>query len=85
MASNEAVKDNYGEMSEYRASEGKLVLIPYKGLVAPVVKQILGGVRGCCFFIGAWEIKDMPSRATLVRVTEQENTVFGSSFNWWER
>jgi GMP reductase len=85
MASNEAMKDNYGELSDYRASEGKMVLIPYRGSVVPVVQQILGGVRGCCAFIGARKIKDMPKCATLVRVTEQENMVYGSAFKWWER
>jgi GMP reductase len=43
---------------EYRASEGKVSKIPYKGPVQDVVQEILGGLRSCGAYIGAKHLKD---------------------------
>ncbi len=79
MSSSEAMHKHSGGVSNYRASEGKVVLIPYKGLVTFTIQQLLGGIRSTCTYIGAAKIKEMPKRATFNLVNRQVNTVFGLS------
>ena len=76
MSSETAMLKHNGEVAEYRASEGKTVRVPYRGPVRYTVQEILGGVRSACTYIGADKIKDMPKRATFVRVNNQLNGVF---------
>lgn len=77
MSSEEAQDKFYGGIADYRASEGKSVVVPYRGIVAKVVKDILGGVRSACTYVGARRIKDIPKCAEFVRVSRTHNTVFG--------
>lgn len=42
-----------GGVAEYRSSEGKAVILPYKGPVANTVSDILGGIRSTCTYVGA--------------------------------
>jgi GMP reductase len=65
-----------GGVAEYRASEGKTVKVPYKGPVAETVKDILGGVRSTCTYVGAAKLKELSKRTTFIRVQEQENQIF---------
>lgn len=76
MSSHTAMEKHSGGVADYRASEGKRVLVPYKGEVAHVVKDILGGVRSTCTYVGASELKELTKRTTFIRVAEQENKVF---------
>ncbi|ACC98582.1 IMP dehydrogenase/GMP reductase [Elusimicrobium minutum Pei191] len=68
----------YGGLKKYRASEGKLVEIPYRGEIEKTILAILGGVRSAMTYVGAKRIKDMPKCATFYRVNRQLNTVFGN-------
>jgi GMP reductase len=54
-----AQKTHSDGIKSYRASEGKVTEVPYKGPVDDVIKEILGGIRSCCTYIGAQSIKDM--------------------------
>ena len=76
MSSAVAMEKHSGGLASYRASEGKAVLVPYKGAVAATVKDILGGVRSTCTYVGAATLKELSKRTTFVRVCEQENTIF---------
>lgn len=76
MSSYEAQKKHYEEMKEYRASEGRQILVPYRGPVKSTVKEILGGLRSTCAYIGAGKLKELPKRATFIRVNNQINQVF---------
>lgn len=78
MSSETAMNKHAGGVAEYRASEGKKVLVPYKGPVEGTVKEILGGVRSACTYVGAPKLKELPKRATFVLVHKQLNTVFGN-------
>lgn len=78
-ASKEAQELHNGGLADYRASEGKEVLIPYKGSVIDIIKSIKGGIASCCTYIGASKIKDMPKCASFVRVNRTHNTIFGDS------
>jgi len=58
MSSHNA-QEKYGGIQNYRASEGRVKTIPYKGYVSDIVKDILGGLRSACAYIGATNLKDM--------------------------
>ncbi len=78
MSSQTAMEKHAGGVAEYRASEGKTVKVPYKGSVNDTVKDILGGVRSTCTYVGASQLKELSKRTTFIRVAEQHNEVFGS-------
>jgi len=76
MSSSTAMERHAGGVAEYRASEGKTVEVPYRGPVAETVKDILGGVRSACTYVGASALKELTKRTTFIRVKEQENHTF---------
>jgi GMP reductase len=73
MSSHEAMDKHYGGKANYRASEGKVVEVPYKGSVTDTIEEMLGGLRSACTYVGARRLKDMPKCATFVRVNRQLN------------
>ena len=73
MSSHEAMDKHYGGKENYRASEGKVVEVPYKGEVAGTIEEMLGGLRSACTYIGARRIKDLPKCSTFVKVNRQLN------------
>ena len=73
MSSNTAMDLHNGGVANYRASEGKTVEIPYRGEVSKTLKDILGGLRSACTYVGARELKELSKRTTFVRVTQQLN------------
>jgi GMP reductase len=76
MSSDTAMEKHHGGIAEYRSSEGRTVKVPYKGPVANTVKDILGGVRSTCTYVGAKTLKDLSKCTTFVRVNKQFNSVF---------
>ena len=78
MSSQTAMDKHSGGVAEYRASEGKTVKVSYKGAVSETVKDILGGVRSTCTYVGASMLRELSKRTTFIRVLEQENQVFGN-------
>lgn len=79
MSSRIAMEKYAGGVAQYRASEGKEVLVDYRGPVANTLQDILGGVRSACTYVGAHKLKELTKRTTFVRVTQQLNEVFGKS------
>lgn len=79
MSSDTAMHKYAGGVAKYRASEGKTVLIPYKGSVDSVALEILGGLRSTMTYIGASQLKEIPKCTTFVRVSAQLNEVFSKS------
>ena len=76
MSSSTAMKKHIGGVAEYRASEGKTVEVPYKGEVEHTIRDILGGLRSTCTYVGAARLKELTKRTTFIRVAEQENTIY---------
>ena len=76
MSSRTAMEKYSGGVADYRASEGKTVSVPYRGPVEETLKDILGGLRSACTYVGASQLKELTKRTTFVRVSEQENPVF---------
>lgn len=79
MSSETAMKRHAGGVADYRASEGKTVEVLYKGDVESTVKDILGGIRSSCTYVGAGKLKELSRRTTFIRVTQQVNQIFGQS------
>ena len=73
MSSDTAMDLHNGGVAEYRSSEGKTVEIPYRGEVTLTIREILGGLRSACTYVGASELKELSKRTTFVRVTQQLN------------
>ena len=76
MSSSTAMEKHSGGVAEYRASEGKTVVVPYRGYVDDTLKDILGGIRSTCTYVGASQLKELSKRTTFIRVAEQENQVY---------
>jgi GMP reductase len=76
MSSETAMNKYHGGVADYRASEGKLVEVPYRGDVRTTLQEIMGGVRSMMTYIGATRLKEVPKRTTFVVVGAQRNTVF---------
>jgi GMP reductase len=77
MSSRTAMEKYAGGVADYRASEGKDVLIDYRGSVEATLQNILGGVRSACTYVGARRLRELSKRTTFIRVTQQLNEVFG--------
>ncbi|PNI96794.1 GMPR2 isoform 28, partial [Pan troglodytes] len=71
MSSEMAMKKYAGGVAEYRASEGKTVEVPFKGDVEHTIRDILGGIRSTCTYVGAAKLKELSRRTTFIRVTQQ--------------
>jgi GMP reductase len=76
MSSESAMKRHVGGVAQYRAAEGKTVKLPLRGPVAEAARDILGGLRSACTYVGAERLKELTKRTTFIRVNEQENQVF---------
>jgi GMP reductase len=76
MSSKAANDKHFGGLKDYRASEGREVLVPYRGDVNATVQDILGGVRSSMTYCGARRLKDFAKCATFVRCTQTHNPVY---------
>lgn len=73
MSSEKANEEFSGGLKDYRTSEGRELLIPYRGPVITTLQQIEGGLRSACTYVGAKSVKELPKRTTFVRVLNQVN------------
>lgn len=76
MSSGVAMEKYAGSVAEYRASEGKVTRVPYRGDVTATLLDLLGGLRSTCTYVGARSLKELSKRTTFVRVQEQHNEWF---------
>jgi len=79
MSSESANNKHFGGLKDYRSSEGRTVLVPYKGAVLNTVQDILGGLRSTCTYAGAKTLKQLSKCTTFVRCTQTHNSVFEGS------
>jgi len=79
MSSESANKKHFGGLKDYRSSEGRTVLVPYRGEVARTIQDILGGVRSTCTYAGAVRLKHLSKCTTFVRCTQTHNGVYEKS------
>ena len=79
MSSDAANTKHFGGLKDYRSSEGREVLVPYRGAIAGTVQNILGGIRSTCTYVGAKELKQLTKCTTFVRVNNQFNRTYEST------
>ena len=78
MSSDTAMNKHSGGIAAYRSSEGRTVEVPYRGPVECTIKDILGGLRSTCTYVGAPSLKQLSKCATFIRCTQQFNGVFAT-------
>lgn len=76
MSSKAAQGDSF---QDYRSSEGRIVTVPYRGSVHNIAKDILGGLRSACTYVGARSLKELSKRTTFVQVNRTYNDVYEST------
>ena len=79
MSSDAANTKHFGGLKDYRSSEGREVLVPYRGDVAATVQDLLGGIRSTCTYAGALRLKHLMRCTTFVRCTQQFNGVYATN------
>ena len=79
MSSESANDKHFGGLKNYRSSEGRTVLVPYRGAVENTVQDVLGGVRSTCTYAGAVKLKHLSKCTTFVRCTQTHNAIYESS------
>ena len=76
MSSEKANEKHFGGLNNYRAAEGKVVEVPYKGNVGTTVQEILGGIRSACTYAGAIKLKQLSKCTTFIRCYDTHNRVY---------
>ena len=66
MSSDTAMERYYGDIKEYRASEGETISLEFRGPIEKTIQQILGGIRSAATYVGAKDIKNLPKCTTFV-------------------
>ena len=67
--SSKKSQEKYGEgLQCYKASEGRVKTVDYKGTVYLTLRDILGGIRSACSYTGATSLKDFSKTAKFIRV-----------------
>ncbi len=66
MSSETAMNKYSGGIAKHRAAEGRVVEVEYKGDVKDTVRDILGGIRSACTYVGAARLKELSKRTTFV-------------------
>ena len=79
MSSDAANKKHFGGLKNYRSSEGREVLVPYRGAVSNTIQDILGGIRSTCTYVGANRLKHISKCTTFVIVNNQFNAVYAAT------
>jgi GMP reductase len=79
MSSDAANTKHFGGLKDYRSSEGREVLVPYRGSVGITVQDLLGGIRSTCTYAGAMKLKQLSKCTTFVRCTQQFNAVYANN------
>jgi GMP reductase len=79
MSSDAANTKHFGGLKDYRSSEGREVLVPYRGPVGATVQDLLGGIRSTCTYAGALKLKQLSKCTTFVQCTQQFNAVYATS------
>jgi GMP reductase len=66
MSSKHAMEKYYGKMNNYRASEGTVLKIKYKGSLENTVEDYLGGLRSACTYVNSSSLDEFPDKVNFV-------------------
>lgn len=78
-----ASKESYeaqNKNSDWRTAEGESFLVPYKGRVEGIIKDIEGGLRSAFSYVGASNLKEFQQNCEFIRITNsgvKENKAHG--------
>lgn len=70
-SSNKAMLELYGKKETHRASEGRYVLMPYKGAITNFIQDLFGSLRSTGTYIGARKLREFSKRTTFIKVNQQ--------------
>lgn len=76
MSSQAANEKHSGGLKEYRSSEGRDIMVPYRGKIEVTVQDLLGGIRSTCTYAGSKKLKWLSKCTTFVKTGLQYNSVF---------
>jgi GMP reductase len=79
MSSKTAMKEFYrGKYKDYRAPEGREIVFdePSKGPLEITVKNLLGGLRSFCTYVGSFDLENTIGACTFVRVNRTHDKSF---------
>lgn len=76
MSSKTANEKHFGGLKNYRSSEGRTVLLPFRPSIDVTVVDLLGGLRSTCSYVGAEKIGLLREKARFVRCSNTHNKVF---------
>ena len=76
MSSDAANTKHFGGLKDYRSSEGREILVPYRGDVKVTMQNILGGIRSTCTYAGASRLKHLMRCVTFIRCYDTHNRVY---------
>ena len=75
--SSKIAQDKFnGGMNSYRTSEGRCMLLDYRGNVSHTIQDILGGLRSYGTYIGCNKLEDFADHTTFIRVNQQLNNPY---------
>ena len=77
MSSETAQERYHGGPKAHRASEGRTIDVAYKGRVIDTIREISGGLRSTCTYVGAPSLKQLSKCTTFIRVTQQHEEYEG--------
>jgi GMP reductase len=76
MSSFTAMKKHGSELRNYRSSEGRNMLIPYKGDVEHTIQNLLGGLRSSLTYNNSQDLDDFCKTARFYRVGKVINEAY---------
>lgn len=72
MSSNLAM-ETFGEIKNYKTTEGHVIKVKYKGKVKITIEDILGGLRSACSYLGINNLQDIKNNCNFIKVFNQNN------------
>jgi GMP reductase len=79
MSSRTALDKYAGGRKDYRACEGREVLVPHRGPVRDTLQEITGGIRSACAYVGASRLKDLSKCTTFILCHRTHHSMFDNS------
>lgn len=79
MSSKKAMEKHYGKMAEYRAEEGKVERIRYRGDVSETIDKLLGGIRSACTYTNCRNISQLCKNVRFIKVNKQTNEIYSKN------
>ena len=70
MSSQHAMEKHYGKMNNYRASEGAVLKVKYKGSLENTINDYLGGIRSACTYTNSSSLEEFSKNVHFVRLSK---------------